>query len=356
MTVARSGHVAVLLQNGTVLIAGGVDTPTNGTSIASAEIFNPANNSFTQIPPMTASRRYITTSGEAILRNDGSVLIAGGINSGQSILDTADLYTGTFTQKGTMSNQRFLHAAALLTTGDVLITGGNSSSGTVSSADLFTAGESFIPTTGSMTTARASHTATRLPDDRVLIAGGNNGGGFLATAELYNPTAKTFSSTTSMAAARRAHIAVLLGTGDVLVAGGEDATTGLTSAELYGTPPIIVTIDVLPGNPTNTINLSAAGVIPVAIFSSNTPAFDAPVEVDPETLTLSGAKVRVAGRSDKFLCRTQDVNRDGLQDLVCDFENELNAQVGTTTAVLEGNTYSGVPIRGQDTINIVPDR
>jgi hypothetical protein len=117
---------------------------------------------------------------------------------------------------------------------------------------------------------------------------------------------------------------------------------------------LTVGVDILPGNPTNTVNLSAAGVIPVAIFSSS--GFNAPVEVDPETLTLSGAKVRVAGKSGTYLCRTQDVNRDGLQDLVCDFENELNAQVGTTTAILDGDTYSGVPIRGQDTINIVPDK
>jgi hypothetical protein len=119
------------------------------------------------------------------------------------------------------------------------------------------------------------------------------------------------------------------------------------------TSVIDVTIDVKPGSYPNSINLSAAGVIPVAILSSST--FHAQIEVDPATLTLAGAKVKVAGKSDKFLCHSEDVNADGLQDLVCQFQNELNAQIGDSIAVLEGDTYSGVPIRGQDSIRIVPD-
>jgi WD40 repeat protein len=118
-------------------------------------------------------------------------------------------------------------------------------------------------------------------------------------------------------------------------------------------PPIItVAIDIKPGSPQNTINLGASGVIPVAILSSST--FNAPKEVNPDTLTLAGSKVRVAGKSGKFLCSSQDVNGDGLEDLVCQFENELNAQTGDSMAVLEGETYSGVSIRGQDSITIVP--
>jgi len=106
--------------------------------------------------------------------------------------------------------------------------------------------------------------------------------------------------------------------------------------------------------PPNTINLSAAGVIPVAIISTNT--FNAPAAVNPETLTLDCAKVKVAGKSDKFLCQSQDVNHDGLPDLVCQFENELNAQIGDSIAVLEGFTTNGTFIRGQDSLSIVPDK
>src|SRR5262249_10100308 len=154
---------------------GGVDTPTNGTSIASAELYDPATQMFTMIGPMTAARRYITTSGQAIVRSDGSVLIAGGVGAGQTILSNADLYTGGFSPTNSMSNPRFLHAAALLTTGDVLVAGGVSTSGAVNTADLFTTGGSFTPITSPMTAARLAHTATLLPDGQVLIVGGNNG-------------------------------------------------------------------------------------------------------------------------------------------------------------------------------------
>jgi hypothetical protein len=138
------------------------------------------------------------------------------------------------------------------------------------------------------------------------------------------------------------------------VANGFVVTEHLEGVSIFPplTPIISITIDIKPGSPQNTINLGAAGVIPVAILSSST--FNALVEVDPNSLTLAGAKVRVAGKSDKFLCHSEDVNKDGLVDLVCNFENELNAQVGESIAVLQGGTYNGARIRGQASITIVP--
>ena len=113
-----------------------------------------------------------------------------------------------------------------------------------------------------------------------------------------------------------------------------------------------VTIDIKPGSDPNSINLSSAGVIPVAILSTS--AFDAR-SIDPETLFLAGASVGMMGKSGKLLCHVEDVNGDGLPDLVCDFETaELLLQPGDTVAVLVGKTMSGADIRGQDTVRIVP--
>jgi hypothetical protein len=113
-------------------------------------------------------------------------------------------------------------------------------------------------------------------------------------------------------------------------------------------------IDIKPGSYPNIINLRSSGVIPVAILSSDN--FNAVTEVNPDSLFLVGAKVKMAGRSDKALCHREYVNSDNYLDLVCQFENELQAAIGDSTAVLEGKTFSGVHIRGEDTIRIISTR
>jgi len=118
--------------------------------------------------------------------------------------------------------------------------------------------------------------------------------------------------------------------------------------------PSTTAIDIKPGSDPNSINLSSAGVIPVAILSSGT--FDATTEADPDTLSLAGATVRMVGKSGKLLCHDEDVNEDGLFDLVCQFETEeLLIQVGDSMAVVEGEKFDVTPIRGEDNISIVPD-
>jgi hypothetical protein len=114
---------------------------------------------------------------------------------------------------------------------------------------------------------------------------------------------------------------------------------------------VTVTIDIFP----NKINLKSRGVITAAILSA--PAFDAPVQVNPETLTLGGARVKTPGKSDEFLCDTHDVNGDGLADLVCRFlTKELLIQPGDSTVLLEGHTFDGTPIRGEASVNVVKSR
>jgi len=114
-----------------------------------------------------------------------------------------------------------------------------------------------------------------------------------------------------------------------------------------------VNIDIKPGSDPNSINLSSAGVIPVAILSSET--FDA-TTVDPVTVSLAGAGVKMAGKSGKYLSHECDVNSDGLLDLVCQVLTEdWTIETGATIAVLEAETYDGQSIRGEDSVRIVPD-
>lgn len=116
---------------------------------------------------------------------------------------------------------------------------------------------------------------------------------------------------------------------------------------------IPVIIDIKPGAYPNSINLGSNGVVPVAILSSST--LDAAL-VNPDTVSLSGAGVAVRGKGDKSMARLEDVNGDGLKDLLIQVVttnlDPLDLQSGHAT--LTGNLYDGTPIEGKDTINIVP--
>ncbi len=77
---------------------------------------------------------------------------------------------------------------------------------------------------------------------------------------------------------------------------------------------------------------------------------------DPATVSLAGASVKMVGKSAHYLCHADDVNADGLLDLVC---HVLTAQVmiepGESEAMLEAQTVGGVRIQGKDSARIVPD-
>jgi len=116
-----------------------------------------------------------------------------------------------------------------------------------------------------------------------------------------------------------------------------------------------VLIDIKPGGNPNTINLRSKGLLPVAIFSSEEAGkeFDA-TTVDPSTVQLAGAGVAVRGKN-KYMAHKEDVNGDGLTDLVVQIEIEnLNPdKLEDGFAILAGQTSDGVEITGSDKIAIV---
>lgn len=116
--------------------------------------------------------------------------------------------------------------------------------------------------------------------------------------------------------------------------------------------PCPVEVDIKPGSDPNSINLGSNGKVPVAILSSET--FDA-TTVDPYSVTLAGATVAVKGKAETPMASVEDVNEDGLDDLVVHVNTQaLELTEGDVIAILEGETYDGMLIVGEDTIRVVP--
>jgi len=116
---------------------------------------------------------------------------------------------------------------------------------------------------------------------------------------------------------------------------------------------IEVEIDVKPDSEPDPVNLRARGVLPVVVFSSDT--FDA-TQIDPATVLLAGAPVAVTGgKNARWMAHAEDVDGDGLVDLVLQFDNQSldPAQLQDGVAVLTGATYQGDEIEGQDDIVLV---
>ncbi len=101
LNTTRYDHTATLLNNGMVLIAGGFGGNSNPYGyLQSAELYNPATGTFTLAGSLNTARWADT----ATLLNNGMVLIAGGLNSTNGSLDSAELYEpGTLTPPNLVS-------------------------------------------------------------------------------------------------------------------------------------------------------------------------------------------------------------------------------------------------------------
>src|SRR6266516_555257 len=118
MSEARDGHTATLLANGKVLVAGGND--------ATAELYDPATNGWSPAASMGQER----SEPAAILLPNGKVLVAGGDfgPNPPAYLASAELYdpaTNTWTPTGSMAVARRHPTATLLMDGRILVVGGS---------------------------------------------------------------------------------------------------------------------------------------------------------------------------------------------------------------------------------------
>jgi hypothetical protein len=216
-----------------VLIAGGYGEGT--TTLATAEIFDPAANSFTSTGSLLAAR----AGHVAVLLQNGKVLVAGGVGPGWAFLSSAELYdpaTGRFSPTGSMTVARESHMGVRLLDGRALIVGGHR--GRRADITLFASAEIYDPASGAfsrvgdMRVRRHKHDAILLPDGHVLITGGSDEGddrGVYDSSELFDPRTGTFTAGPRMRLGRYKHAgsSLLLPSGLILIAGGA------SQAEIY---------------------------------------------------------------------------------------------------------------------------
>jgi hypothetical protein len=127
-------------------------------------------------------------------------------------------------------------------------------------------------------------------------------------------------------------------------------------------PPVMqITIAVKPGDTTTAppINPNSNGKIPVALFGSKD--FHPVTDVDMNSLRFghSGTEASLSypGKSKRPQCAWsgEDVDGDGILDLVCHFENQrAGFQVGDMEGKLTGQLKNGTLFEGHGTLKVLP--
>jgi len=189
--LGRAKHTATLLQNGGVLVVGGVFSLTN-TPTGRSELYDPAKAAWSPTGTDDAAPRFFGHS--ATLLPGGEVLVAGGTGNAEEARKQAQLYDpkatpdpanpqvggGAWRTTGSLAVERSYHTATLLGDGSVLVTGGGDAStelydpiggewkpaGTLPSAAAVSAVKSATSPSG-----LPNATATLLSDGSVLVVG-----------------------------------------------------------------------------------------------------------------------------------------------------------------------------------------
>ena len=115
---------------------------------------------------------------------------------------------------------------------------------------------------------------------------------------------------------------------------------------------IPVTVDIKPGVYPNVINLGSHGVVPVAVLSDA--EFDA-TQIDPATVSVGGAPIAMRGKQrSKAMAHGEDVNGDGLVDLLIQIETQTLTVPEDGYILVTGSLFDGTEFEGGDDVVLVP--
>lgn len=232
MKVGRNDPMTVLLPNGKVLIAGGLDN--NGNAVSSIEIYDPSLGTFGTGGELTTPRY----KGTAVLLQNGKVLFIGGSqNSDGSVSKSAEIYdprSGQSTKISNTAQGRMGAAGVLLPNGRVLIVGGDSN-GPVSkdTAEIFDPSNNSFTQQGALNTSLLTQNVFLTSTGKVIVIGqaikGDAENGI--DIEVYDPTSGKFTNSKVKPKDTYLYSANLLSNGKILITGDINSSGALPAAK-----------------------------------------------------------------------------------------------------------------------------
>ncbi len=246
LSQARHGHTATLLNDGRVLIVGGIGADTL-SALSSAEVFNPRTRKFTSVGAMTQGRFGHT----ATKLNDGRVLIVGGAAFSDDTrprfvaltsVEIFDPRTSTFVSAPPLAQGRHWHSATLLNDGRVLVAGGaREEMHHLATVEVWDSTKRVWSSGTPLQTPRCLHQAQRLPNGAVLMSGGRSNerqagfGRVQASSEVWPSPGPRDGKPVEMSEARQNHSLWLTPSGQVLAVGGKTEGTLTNLIEAFDT-------------------------------------------------------------------------------------------------------------------------
>ncbi|MHA1280400.1 MAG: Kelch repeat-containing protein [Candidatus Helarchaeota archaeon] len=179
-----------------------------------------------------------------LVLTSGKVLVAGGETASGVITTLAEIYDPTnnsWTQTGSMHDARSGFGMVLLDNGEILVAGGSIYGMALNTAEIYDPSTGTWSRTGSMHDgvygAGFALFTSSTSEKKVLRAGGiGSSGNILSTAEIYTPSTGTWTRTASMRDSRTGFGIVKLPNGNIFVAGGKAGLQGsviLSTTEEY---------------------------------------------------------------------------------------------------------------------------
>jgi Galactose oxidase-like, Early set domain/Kelch motif/Galactose oxidase, central domain len=277
MHTPRWYPTVVALPDGRQVVMGG--QVKKGVMATLSEVYNPANNTWTELPGL-AELKTLGTYPRAILAPNGKIFM---IKNGSGKSAFMDVDTQTWTVVGKSPPAPGGGGMAMYDNGKILIFGVSSNASDSYVIDLNAAKPAWRKV-GSLHFPRKKFSTVILPDGRVMAIGGSSDGQPLdshavMTPEIWDPTTELWSTLPDIAVPRMYHSnALLLPSGQVLNAGGGRAPgwTDEPSAQLYSPDylaqpnrPVItgVSSQQWPSGGTASLNVSSAnGVASVVLM------------------------------------------------------------------------------------------